>query len=411
MRLRSSIPLTIAGGTVLALAIAAPALALTRTWTSPTDASWSVASWGGGVPVAGDDVTFDGGPRSTYDLGNLTFGTFTFLSTHEVANGTGSITLHSGLNVLAPSVVRIDPLLSIDAPQVWSVEQGAELSFPSAVKTDGASALTLDIEGTMTIEATGNLDALATGCVIKDGSGLLRLLGGGGGMGTCAGDLAGLDVKAGEVAIVGSPNLGGKDFAVTGGALTGGTDSTAAVVHSLSLAAAGVLSPGATNGDDIGKIDLWGTSNWTGGTYQVDWDATAADSDYVHGANQAISVNGTKLDVRLAGSPSVGDAVKILGSDISYTGQFSSPEGVSLADGDEFTSNGQIYSIEYITQGAESGVLLHWLRAAPVPPPAPALADTGVDSWPVALGAFLVIGVGALLAARRRLRLFTTRRP
>jgi LPXTG-motif cell wall-anchored protein len=161
-------------------------------------------------------------------------------------------------------------------------------------------------------------------------------------------------------------------------------------------------------------LSLWGTSAWTGGTFQVDWDVDTDDSDYVFGDGQAISVTGTKLDVRLAGTPTAGDFVRILGSTIAYTGQFAAPDGTALADGDEFTSNGQVYSLEYIASGGASGVLLHWLRAAPAPSPSPStspaagdqLAATGSsDAAPaIMLGAVALAGGALLLAGRRRVR-------
>ncbi len=412
MRPRRSLMLALGGGLALALVTTQPAVAASTTWVASGNSWWSTATWSGAVPAAGDDVTFAGGPLSTYNLGNLSFASFTFAATHTIMSDTGAIALTDGLQV-APSVIaRIQPQLTASGAQTWSVASAAELQLPSAVYTDGAATLTLAIEGSMTIEAAGNLDALGTGCIVKSGAGVLRLLGGGGGMGTCAGQPRGLHVTAGEVAIVGTPNLGGKDFAVTGGVFTGGTASGAAVVHELNLAGSGVVSPGPSSGAGIGNVSLWGTSAWTGGTYQVDWDATADDADYVAGANQAISVTGTRLDVRLAGTPTAGETVRILGSDIGFSGQFSSPVGTALADGDEFTSNGQVYSIAYTASGANSGAVLTWLRAAPAaspsPSPSPAAADPGLaatgaaDGAPLALGGAAAILTGIVLLARRR---------
>lgn len=409
MRRRSSVMLTVAGAAALTLVVAQPAFAVTRTWTQVGDSNWSSATWTGGVPVAGDDVTFSGGPRSTYDLGNLGLGWLMFPTTHEIANGGGAITLTGGIEVTGGSTARIEPQLTSSGSQAWFVESGSTLDLPSAVYSDPATFLRLTIDGTMTVGAGGNLDAGGTGCVEKQGTGVLQLLGGGGGVGTCAGQPKGLLVAAGEVAVVGTPNLGGKDFAVTGGTFTGGTASGAAVVHELNLAGTGVVSPGPASGAGIGRVSLWGTSVWTGGTYRVDWDAASNDSDYVYGTGQAISVSGTRLDVRLAGTPTAGQFVRILGSDVSYTGQFSSPTGTPLADGDEFTSNSQVYSLEYISTGGASGVLLHWLRAAPVvvppvdPPASPELAHSGAEArWPLAITAFALVGSGALLVAYRR---------
>lgn len=414
MRTRRTLSLALVAGVALTLVATQPAVAASRTWTAPGDAWWSAAAWTGGAPLAGDDVTFAGGPRSTYDYPTTTFGSFTFLATHEIANGGGAIALTGGMQVAAPAVARIQPQLTASGSQTWSVASGAELQLPSLVMTDGTNPLELAIDGTMTVEATGNLDALSSGCIVKSGAGVLRLLGGGGGVGACPGQPQGLDVTAGEVAIVGTPNLGGKDLAVTGGVLTGGTASGAAVVRQLNLAGTGVVSPGPSSGSGIGELSLWGTSAWTGGTYQVDWDAAAGDADYVAGAGQALSVTGTRLDVRLAGTPGAGDTVRIAGSDVAFSGQFSSPTGTPLADGDEFTSNGQVYSLSYVTGGAGAGAVLQWLRAAPVVEPPvtptgpvdPELAATGAEQVvPLAVAGILAIGVGAaalLVSGRRR---------
>lgn len=404
MRLHRSLAIALAGGAALTLVIATPAAAASTTWIAPADSLWSTATWSSTVPAAGDDVSFNGGPRSTYNLGVLQFSTFTFLASHEIANGSGNFSLTNGLAVQAPAVAEIAPQLTAVGDQTWEVEAGARLQFPSAVYTDGTSQLTLDVDGVMAIGTAGNLDALATGCIVKQGSGVLELHGGGGGVGTCAGQPAGLLVTEGEVAIVGTPNLGGKNFAVTGGVITGGTDAAPAIIRELNLAGTGVVSPGASSGADLGHLRLWGTSTWTGGSYQVDWDADLDVADYVDGENQAILVSDTRLDIRLSGTPTAGQEAKIIGSNIAFTGQFSSSTVTPLADGDEFVSNGQVFSISYVASGTASGATLTWLRADETAP-GPGLADTGADPA-IALGAgVLLFGSGILLFARRRFSL------
>ncbi len=409
MRPHRSLALAVGGAAALTLVVAQPATAATATtWTQAGDSWWSTASWTSSVPAAGDDVAFAGGVRSTYDYpGNTAFASFHFTNEHTVANGGGSIELTGGLAVDAGAAVRIEPLLTASASQNWVVGSGATLTLPSQVRVSNASTLSLFVDGTMEVS---DLDGLATACIVKYGSGPLRFLSGGGGVGTCAGQPAGLLVAAGEVTIVGTANLGGKDFAVAGGLLTGGTEAGAAVVHALNLTGVGVLSPGASSGDDFGKLDLWGTSAWTGGTYQVDWDPAGGRVDLVTGVNQAISVAATKLDIRLAGTPTAGQRARIVSSDVGFTGLFASPAGIALAEGEEFTSRGQVYAIHYIAGPGDNGAEIEWLRAAPVAPPvappAPALAATGADTaWPLALAAVAVLGTGSLLVVRgRRMR-------
>jgi hypothetical protein len=75
MRRARILPLALAGGVALALVATSPAAAASVTWISPTDSWWSVGGpWSGGaIAATGDDVTFAGGDRSTYNLGNVTF--------------------------------------------------------------------------------------------------------------------------------------------------------------------------------------------------------------------------------------------------------------------------------------------------------------------------------------------------
>jgi len=140
--------LTVAGAAALTLVVAQPAFAATRTWTQVGDSNWSTATWTGGVPVAGDDVTFSGGPRSTYDLGNLGLGWLMFPTTHEIANGGGAITLTGGIEVTGGSTARIEPQLASSGSQAWFVESGSTLDLPSAVYSDPATFLRLTVDGT-----------------------------------------------------------------------------------------------------------------------------------------------------------------------------------------------------------------------------------------------------------------------
>lgn len=408
MRPHRSLALAVGGAAALTLVVAQPATAATATtWTQAGDSWWSTASWTSSAPAAGDDVVFAGGLRSTYNYpGNTAFSSFHFTNEHTVANGGGSIELTGGLTVDAGAAARIDPLLTASASQNWVVGSGATLTLPSQVRVSNASTLSLYVDGTMEVS---DLDGLATACIVKYGSGLLRFLGGGGGVGTCAGQADGLLVAAGEVTIDGTANLGGKDFAVAGGLLTGGTEAGAAVVHALNLTGVGVLSPGASSGDDFGRLDLWGTSAWTGGTYQVDWDpAGAGRVDLVTGVNQAISVAATKLDIRLAGTPTAGQRARIVSSDVGFTGLFASPAGIALAEGEEFTSRGQVYAIHYIAGPGDNGAEIEWLRAAPAPAAGgtdPTLASSGAELLPLGVLSAVLLGTGALLVVRgRRMR-------
>lgn len=367
MRTRSLIPVALLGSAALALVAVSPAYAADATWTQPNDSWWSTADWnGGGPPDATDRVIFDGGPRSTYNLGDLSFLELRFKQNHWIANGGGAIDLTDGIIVDPGVIATIEPRASTSEDQTWTVPAGAELNMPSLINVDGATSLTLDIDGRMAVG--GDLDGHATACVAKTGSGVLDFIGNaGGGLGACSTDPAGLLVTEGSVNIAPGSNLGGKDFAISGGMITGGAWGSPGVVHALSLAPGGTVSPGTGSGP-VGVLHLWGTSTWNGGTYVVDVDPLTLQADLVEGVNQAIAVNGTVLSPRApAGVPDPQNEVvfEVLVSNVGVSGAFVSPAGETLADGDEFVANGQLwrYGQDELT------VTLTWLGAAPEPEP------------------------------------------
>lgn len=402
MRRSRSLPLALVGGLALTLVVASPAAAATVTWVSPTDTWWAeAASWAGGTtPAAGDDVTFAGGVRSTYNQGNMVFSTLHFWNDHTIANGGGSIGVVNGITVDPGAAVRIEPLLVSAGAQTWRVGTGSTLTLPSKVDVDPSGDLTLEVDGVVDV-TTGDLDAAGAGCIVKSGSGILRFAGGGGGVGSCGADPVGIRVEAGQVELVSGAQLGGKSFHLAGGSFTGGAAGSPSILGQLNVST-GVVSPGASSGAGIGQLNLWGTSTWTGGSYVVDWDPAAGEADLVHGDNQAISVADTVLELRLAASATPGDTVTVLSSTVAVAGAFRAPAGDVLADGDEFVSAGQRYQIDY----APTAVSVTWLGAVSTPAaaPTPALADTGapeVLSMAGVSGVLALVG-GALLLARRR---------
>jgi hypothetical protein len=403
MRRFRTLALALAGGVSLALVATSPAAAASVTWVSPSDSWWSVAGpWSGGtIAAAGDDVTFAGGIRSTYNLGDVTFSSFHFTNEHTVANGGGGIGLTDGLTVDAGAPVRIEPLVTTVGSQTWQVASGASLTLPSQVNVDPASVLTLQVDGAVEV-TTGNIDGGAAACIVKTGAGVLRLAAGGGGVGACGADPEGLRIEAGEVEITPGASLGGKSFRVAGGTLTGGAVGAPGIVRQLNLGS-GTVSPGGSSGAGIGTLDLWGTSGWTGGRYLVDWDGATGDADLVRGVGQAVSVADTVLELRLAAGATIGDTVTLLSSDVAVTGAFRSPAGAVLADGDEFASNGQRFRIGY-SATAVSVVWLGAVPAAPAPAPDPALAETGlsVGTAAAAIAALASMACGIVLVRRRR---------
>ena len=423
MRQKTVLTVAAAGGIAIALTAVTPALAADTTWSQEGDSWWSTAAWTSTVPAAGDNVTFAGGPRSTYNLGDLGFGSFHFTNAHTIANGGGAIALDAGLTADAGALVTIEPGLTTSSTQTWSVGAGAVLTLPSQVNVNPASTLTLAVDGLLEV-TTGNLDGGASACIVKSGSGILRLASGGGGVGACPGQPEGLLAEAGEVEIVAGAALGGKSLAAVGGTVTGGALGAPGVVRQLNLGAGGTVSPGASSGSELGQLDLWGTSTWSGGTYLVDWDPATGASDLVFGDNQAISLTGAVLAPRiLGGAAPTTTPFTVLSSSTLIDGAFLAPDGSSLTDGIEFVSGGQVYRYgEVLAQDGSTvtAVTLTWVRAVPptpdpdpepqpgpqpdTTPTPPVLADTGSEASlaPLAISALLMGAAGAILILRRR---------
>ncbi len=405
MRLRLGLPLAALAAGALVIVPVIPAAAATTTWTSSGDSAWTTAVWATAVPAAGDDVTFAGGVRSTYDLGNVALSSLRFTNEHRVANGGGIIGLTSGIIVDAAGAATIEPGIATAGSQAWTIASGGSLTLPSQVDVDPASTLTLTVDGQL-IVTTGNLDGGAAACIRAGGAGELRFEGGGGGVGACPGSPQGIVASAASTTFPAGAFLGGTDFVAAGGVLSGGSLASPSTVRSLSLISGGTVNPGGSLGAGLGELDLWGTSTWAGGTYAADVDA-AAGSDLVFGVNQAIILNATVLQPRLTGTATPGQTWTVLGSDVGVSGQFSSPAGSLLADGAEFESVGQIFSIDY----QALGVSVSWLRAAPVVIPpvltAPAataqLALSGSEGTvPAALLALVAMLTGALIVLSQK---------
>lgn len=400
MRTRIVLPAALAASALI-LIPALPAAAATTTWTQPGDSWWSAASWTTTAPVAGDDVVFAGGVRSTYNLGDVAFSSFRFTNEHLIANGGGLITLTNGIAVDAGAAAAIQPGLTTSGSQTWTVGAGGTLTLPSHVGVDPAATLTLDVDGTFSV-TTGNLDGGAAACITTSGAGVVSFASGGGAAGACPGYPSGIVAAGAETTFAPGAFLGGTDFVAAGGLFTGGSTASPATVRRLALVGGGTVSPGTSAGTDLGRLELWGTSAWGGGTYLVDVIGGGL-SDRVSGAGQAVSVAGTSLSPRLSGTPVPGETWSVLESDIAVSGQFVSPAGAALDTGDEFEANGQIFSVRYLPQSVE----VTWERAAPVVvppviPAAPSLPPTGsADALPGALFALAALLGGAGMVVAR----------
>ena len=405
MRTRTALLPTLFVASTLVIVPALPAAAATTTWTQASDAWWSTATWSTTVPVAGDDVVFNGGPRSTYNLGDVDFASFTFDATHQVAGGGGEIGLTGGLNVAPGVTARVDPNINVRAAQSWTIASGSSLEVPSWITTDGVGALTLAVDGQLVL--SGNLDALGTGAVTQTGTGVVVRSGGaGGGIGA-----GGYNVTSGTFRLDGA-SIGGTDVQVTGGAL----DGPGGEIGALRIDA-GVLAPGVAGVGELGLIGIQRNLALDGGAYLYTVDPGASDADYLLSSG-SVSGTGTRLMIDTLATPTVGDVFAVLGAwrggTVDAALRLLSPDGVTLADGDEFVADGGRWSIDYIT-GTDGVVEVEYLGAAPVvtpppsPAPRPALANTGLDDGllvPVGIGAgvLILLGVGALIVGRLRSR-------
>lgn len=386
----ATIPAVLAAA-ALTVVPALPAAAATITWTQPGDSWWSTATWVTAVPAAGDDVVFDGGPRSTYNLGDVTFGAFQFESDHQIASGGGTIALAGGITVAPGIAARIDPNIQVAGAQTWSVAPGSTLHLPSWITTDGIGTLELAIDGELALD--GNLDALGTGAVVQTGDGIVVRSGGaGGGIGA-----GGYDIASGAFRL-NSAVIAGTDVQATGGTLDG-----AGTIGAFSLDA-GVLAPGIAGGTEVGIIDAWRNVNLDGGTYRVSVDPTSADSDLLI-ARANTTGTGVRLDVQTTATPAVGDTFTIIqavGGTIDAALRLLSPTGDVLGDGDEFASDGSLWQVAYVA-GADGLVSIEYLGEAPTEPApstpgpaAPQLASTGIDV--VTTGLIAVVAVAIALA-------------
>jgi len=335
-------------------------MAANAEWTSSADTYWSdPTSWSGAIPATDDQVTFNGGPRSTSNLGDQQFSSLNFITTHMLANGNnGGISLTDGLDLAGGTVAQVEIQLTTTSTQTWTI--GRELNLPGMVKVDPTSTLALEISGSM--NSSGNLDGQAGSCIIKTGAGILRLSGSGGGVGSCGSSPEGLSVRGGYVEVLAGSNLGGKSFDVVGGDLIGGTLGGPAIVRQLNVNG-GTVAPGGTLGAGLGRLNLWGTSVWNVGDYAVDGDPATGASDLVHGDGKAVTVNGTVLAPRVLGGidPATPTTFAVLDSSYRIDGAFISPAGDTLADGDASVSDGQRYAYRQTA----TAVSLTWLGVAP----------------------------------------------
>lgn len=389
-----------AGCAVVALVLAAPApaFAFEITWDGDQNVAWSNPdNWAGGaVPQGGDTLIFPVAGVHGYsdnELANPFFADHLEI-TGDAVNIAGwpiSITAAGtqGIRVAAQDVV-ISPELRFNGYHTVRVEAGASVSFPSNIRIESGFT-TFDIEGTASI---GQLDGVGfVGGAEKTGAGVLTIVGAGGIAG-------GFDVVEGTVFLVG--NGAGTAWNLGGGASITGYGQMERL-----NAEQGSLAPGdAADGAGTHTLTIWNAFTATTDTI-LDFDVTAVgynDSIYTLEGTQ---VDGAVLSLNLEEGTAPGTQWAILEQerDLPFSWTFTTPDGAAIVEGEEFTSNGQTYTLETI----DRTVVVTYLGPAlvPVVPTGPTMPATGLDASntiplvAIALGA-LALGAGVLFGLRRR---------
>lgn len=366
------------------------------------DLDWSnTANWNpDGVPAASSALVFStGGVESNFDLGNgylvsgITLNNASGFTVHHQNAGEG-IALTGDLNTLTASgaVYFLDvPINVTPATSNWNVGGTDQLNITEPVTLNAGTTANFT---TQTNAFLGFNDALNGGNATKDGGGFLTLLGGG--------TIGGMTINNGVVHTSSvTPNM---NVVNIGGYLTGSSVNPLCanqLVGSVDLQG-GYIGPGDADffGGGIGRMCLsGGFLGNDNSTYLA--DVEGATADLIHSTG-TFSPNGSYLELTTGTAPAKGTPLTIAESTDILPGFFRDQNGDPIADNAVFeTADGQFYRMDYRTTTI---VLTYLGDTAPVDPPAPALAATGVDAGTVTLLAgFLVLaGAGAIFVATRR---------
>lgn len=375
-----------------AIALTTPATAFAATidqWNGGSDDSWSTASnWASATaPVSGTGQTLEFlSPTASLRSENTISANFglraAVLSVPDFLLAGSSLHFQAtdpadGIIVNAEGTVTMNLDMTNDGDQAWLVGQTSTLLVPSWV-TILSGTTYFEVYGTT--EISGRLDGNGgAGGAVMFGGGTLILSGQGGAI------KDGLQVPRGTVHVPGF--LAGTAFAVTGGTLSGN-----GTLDQLRLDS-GTLSPGATaGGTDVATLDIWnGLTTNAPGAIALQLDGTTSDVIAVY---RDVTLNGSPLQLSLAGSPAVGTSYPVITSDIGVlTGTLSDRAGTPLAEGAEFADSGQRFSISYLN----NAVTLTYLGPVPTPA-APSAAEPAALPGTGADGAFL-LGSALLLGA------------
>jgi len=349
---------------LLAFAIllsAAPARAVTRTWTGAgADNNWTTAAnWGGTAPVAGDDLVFPGGtPRLSP---NNDFAANTLFNSIAFTGGSGGYTLGGNAIQLAGGVsatntagnATVQFAITLTASQTFSctipgVVDRLSVSGPVSL---GAFTLTLNSAGPSIIDMNGVVSG--SGGMDSVGAGIVFIV--------AANTYTGpTNISAGSFVLAGSSLSPSSIVTVSGGLLQYANGASTGPVN----ATAGEVACEGGGTSQIGNLTdltLSGSSTLLMAMYSV--------TDYgTLNASGNVSLGGSTLSVFFGFTSANGNAFTIINktSGGAVAGTFA-----GLPEGATFPSNGRTYQITYVGGDGNDVVLTDVTAGGPTPTPTP----------------------------------------
>jgi autotransporter-associated beta strand protein len=288
-----------------------------------------------GGALGGNNVRVN--PGSTLQVqGDISVPSPVGLGSAGAANATGGLEGVSGSNMLTGGIQLFgDSTVSVDA--------GSTLTMTANPVQLGASLLTANVAGAMTIASP----IQGTGGLIKTGTGALTLSG----TNTYAGPTA---VNAGTLLVNGSQPA--SSVTVASGATLGGMGTMGPVTIN------GILSPG------VGGSGILHSGNATfnlGSTVAVDLNGTTGGSGYDQlFVTGTVSLGGPTLAVSVAFPSVTGDIFTIVQSTGAISGGFS-----GLPEGFMFPSGGRTFRINYTPNTVTLTDVTPAATATPTPTP------------------------------------------
>lgn len=374
-----------AAAIVVAMPLTASAVGVSLDWTAAGGStSFSdTANWSPAQAPDDDELNFIAGTAAHNDLVGLTARATLFDAPGFLLSG-NPIDFVGGIAVASDAIINMD--------STWSADQAVTTAAGTTLELRGWHTVLsgrVTFSGAGIVNVTGRLDGNGgAGNATMAGTGTLILSGVGGAIG------GGLVIESGETRVTG--HLGGTDFVVDGGTLSGGsTDPAFGIVRDIT-ATSGAVSPGVGAGD-ISILNGWNTFVAApAARLVVDVSGASSDALVIY---QGVDLGGAQLELRVGTAPVTGTSFTIVSSRAStVTGSFTNASGTPIPAG-EFVAAGHRWEIAYNA----SDVVLSYLGAAPTGGGGQ-LADTGAEVGTTALlaGMLGVFGLMLVLLTRRR---------